>query len=197
MTYGTARVEAYRSLAHGLHGTQSDKAGEPYWKHLDAVEMGVVVLGGSEAARVAALFHDSVEDGWATFDDLLAFGLTEYEVDLVDALTKRNGESRRDNLRRIVRCGREACMAKVADLLHNTRHDRVARLREIEGDAKVEARLTGYRRSLRVLLLELDLIEGPDRPKIFVEVLPRILRVRYTSHRGADGALILPPEEKK
>ena len=161
MTYGTARVEAYRSLAHGLHGTQSDKAGEPYWKHLDAVEMGVVVLGGSEAARVAALFHDSVEDGWATFDDLLAFGLTEYEVDLVDALTKRKGESRDANLNRIIKTGYEACRIKVADLLHNTRHDRVEVLRNIEGDAKVERRMVGYRDSLDNLLEHLGLINTP------------------------------------
>ena len=161
------RVLRLRKVAHGLHEGQTDRAGVPYFEHLDAVLLGVIVLGGSEAEQVGALFHDSVEDDRTTFDDLHAIhGLIQDEIGIVDALTKRRGEHWRDNLERVLLpYDRRPARVKAADLLHNTRYDRVAALRQIEPE-KVDSRMERYRESLRAVLLHLGLLSGSE-PRIF------------------------------
>lgn len=149
-----------RAIALKMHRDQRDKAGQPYGSHILAVERGVEVLGGNLDERIAALFHDAVEDGHATIPDLRALGATEETLVMVEAVTKRRDEHNDVYLSRIIAAGPGAMRVKVADLLHNTRHDRVEALRQSQtGTADgIDFRLAKYRRSLSLLMGELGLL---------------------------------------
>lgn len=149
---------AARQIAIHLHSDQNDKVGEPYWKHVVAVGEGTAVLGGSLDEIVAAYFHDSVEDGWVTLDGLRVLGATETSLAIIDAVTKRPGEPWEDNLLRVIAAGPGAMRVKVADLLNNMRHDRVAAAILVEGTEAVETRMVRYRASLGTLLGELGML---------------------------------------
>ena len=147
-----------RQWAILLHAGDVDKAGVPYVRHLEAVAKGVQVLGGSDEEQIAAWFHDVVEDGHTTLERLRQNGVPEESLEIIDAVSKRPGESWRLNLNRVIDAGPGAMRVKVADLLHNTRHDRVEALREIQSPEQIEARMKRYRRSLAILLAELGLV---------------------------------------
>ena len=147
-----------RIIACALHARQTDKAGEPYSDHLIGVAQGVKVLGGDDDDVVAAYFHDSVEDHVATYEGLRLFGVSETSIDSIRAVTKIKSETNDVSLRRVLLGGPRAQRLKLADLLHNTRHDRVAALRLIEGDEKVDRRQRTYQRWIKVLMVELGLL---------------------------------------
>lgn len=156
-------------IAKALHANQKDKAGEPYWKHVVAVGDMVALLGGTPDEIIAGYFHDAVEDGKATLVGLMEFGATETTLNIVEALTKHPGESNEESLQRVLRGGLCACRVKFADLLNNTRHDRVRALLDlapmaedpIEFERKIYRRLATYQHWIRVLMVELGLL-GPE-----------------------------------
>ncbi len=123
------RIDALRAAAHDMHAGQVDKSGAPYAAHLDAVAAGV-----SEPAVPVALFHDAIEDGRATRDDLRAL-LTPVELAAVELLT-RSDQPYADYILQIKgAAGPAAELArevKLSDLRHN--HGRLTadleRLRE-------------------------------------------------------------------
>jgi hypothetical protein len=111
-------MESVRLLAYLLHAGQVDKQGRPYWEHLAAVEAGVKATGGTVYQRIAALLHDSVEDGRVTFEQLTAIGVPRQALPLIDALTHRPGESRPVYIARVL-AEPDALLVKEADLAHN------------------------------------------------------------------------------
>lgn len=130
-------IKAARELAYYLHRDQKDKTGNPYREHLDAVYLGVIVLGGSDYAKAAALLHDSVEDQYMKFggtiarclDQLLEWGYPPFVVELIDAVTKRPGEAQASVIARIDALAekhksKDPNILKAADTLNNMRHDR-------------------------------------------------------------------------
>lgn len=155
-------VTRARAIAYDMHSAQKDKSGEPYHLHLHAVEQGVVVLGGSDEERIAALFHDAVEDDHTTFKHLRELGVTEHTVSLIEAVSKRKSEEQNAYLSRIIAAGPGAMRVKVADLLHNTRHDRMQALRDDNKGATADRLLKKYRPALARLMLELTLIVDED-----------------------------------
>lgn len=68
--------------------------------------------------KVVALLHDVVEDTPMTLKQLRDLGFSEYIVDSVDAITKREGEDYLDYLDRIIR-DPVATAVKIADIDHN------------------------------------------------------------------------------
>ncbi|GAB3400969.1 HD domain-containing protein [Flindersiella endophytica] len=122
-------LEAADRLAERLHQGQVDKAGEPYIEHPRGVARLTALFGGTLHQQLAALLHDVVEDTGCTLDDLRELGTPEPVVELVDALSKRPGESRDDYLARVV-AHPGAILVKRADLASNSDPVRLAKLPE-------------------------------------------------------------------
>lgn len=119
-----------RHYAAKMHGTQKDKNGRPYIEHLEAVRAGTVIFGADLQVQAAAILHDVIEDTAATYDDLRKLGANERQIAAIKAVTKVKGSVQANYLDGIVAAGPDAMMIKLADLLHNTRPDRLALLPE-------------------------------------------------------------------
>lgn len=119
-------LDAYK-LAAKLHAGQVDKAGRRYIEHLSRVFLRVYELGGDRDQQIAALLHDSVEDGKATADGLLEAGVPHAAVGLVLVLTKDERQSYADYVRG-VKAHEKAVLVKRCDLEDNSDPDRLAEL---------------------------------------------------------------------
>ncbi len=109
------------ALAALAHRGQVDKAGAPYILH--PLRMLVRVTGEHE--RMAAVLHDVVEDTPHTLDDLRRRGCPEAVVEAVDCLTRRDGETYDEFLRRLLP-NPVARRVKLADLEDNLDLSRIA-----------------------------------------------------------------------
>lgn len=158
-------VEQARKIAHHMHKDQLDKAGEPYFHHLNAVQMGVVVLGGTIEEQVAALFHDAVEDHHTTYELLRKISLTEHTITTIEAVSKRSNEKQSDYLARIIKT-ESAMRVKLADLMHNTRHDRMKELPEHTQKRLKEK----YQPAMAKIMIELGMIIDKDKK---LETVPK------------------------
>ena len=75
----------------------------------------------SPLLKAAAWLHDVVEDTSWTFDDLREANIPESVIKIVDAVTKREGESYKDFILRIRVSSHGACALKEADIRDNLR----------------------------------------------------------------------------
>lgn len=123
------RLDEIEALACAAHSGQTDKAGRPYTEHLRAVAEGVRARGGGEELIAAAWLHDAVEDGVLSEEWLEAAALDQRTKDVVQAVTKRAGESPEAYARRILATP-GARLVKAADLAHNADPARLAVLDE-------------------------------------------------------------------
>ncbi len=121
----TPTVSDADTLAAAAHAGQVDKAGRPYIDHPRAVAASVAHLG--DHAVMAALLHDVVEDTDITLDQLRQLGYPDEVVNAVNAVTKRDGETYMDLIRRAAAdpLGR---VIKLADNAHNSDPARLAML---------------------------------------------------------------------
>lgn len=129
------------ALATQAHAGQTDKAGAPYIDH----PLRVMASVSGEEAQMVAVLHDVVEDtGW-TLEALRAEGFSEAVVSGVDAVTRREGETYEEFVRRAAAdpLGR---VVKRADLIDNCDLSRIASPTE-----KDHARLARYRAALAIL----------------------------------------------
>lgn len=86
------------ALAERAHAGQVDKAGLPYINHPRTV--ADLVREHGDHAVMAALLHDVVEDTDVTLDQLCELGYPGQVVSAVDSVTKRDGETYMDLIRR-------------------------------------------------------------------------------------------------
>lgn len=121
-------LDAYQ-LACRLQGGQVDKAGRPYIEHLTRVFLRVQAAGGDLNQQIAAMLHDSIEDGHVTAEQLAMAGVPAEAVQLVIVLTKRKGQTYTDYLSG-VKAVHRAVLVKLADLEDNGNPDRLAALPE-------------------------------------------------------------------
>lgn len=121
-------LEAYQ-LAARLHTGQVDKAGRPYIEHLTRVFLRVQAAGGNLTQQIAALFHDTIEDGKATDAQLLALGVPPAAVGIIVVLTKRKGQVYREYLE-AVKANQDALVVKYQDLDDNRDPERLAVLHD-------------------------------------------------------------------
>lgn len=124
-------VRAADVLAELAHRGQVDKAGKPYIDHPRTVARILREQGHSDPVVIAGLLHDVVEDTTVTLDDLREFGFSEMVVRAVDSVTKRDGETYMDLIRRAAAdpIGR---LVKLADNETNSDPARLALLSEEE-----------------------------------------------------------------
>ncbi|MFI7073496.1 HD domain-containing protein [Micromonospora sediminicola] len=115
------------ALAAAAHHGQTDKAGRPYIEHPRAVAAILAEQGHGDHAVMAGLLHDVVEDTPISLDDLRAAGFPEAVVSAVDAVSRRDGETYMDMIRRAAAdpLGR---LVKLADNAHNSSEERLANL---------------------------------------------------------------------
>ena len=136
-----ATVEDAVSIAARAHGGQKDKAGAPYLLH----PLRMMMRMDTEAAMMAAVLHDVVEDTDWTLERLREAGFAGEVLEAVDCLTHREGESYQQFVER-VRTNSIARQIKIADLEDNMN---VRRMNHI-GPKELE-RLEKYHRAWRVL----------------------------------------------
>src|SRR5918911_3075057 len=133
----TATVEDAIAIAARAHRGQRDKAGAPYLLH----PLRMMLRMNSEAAMMAAVLHDVVEDTDWTLERLRREGFPEEVLEAVDCLTHRDGESYEEFVER-VRTNPVARQVKIADLEDNMNIRRMSRLA-----AKDLERLEKYHRA--------------------------------------------------
>ena len=136
-----ATVEDAISIAAQAHKGQKDKAGAPYLLH----PLRMMMRMTSEAAMMAAVLHDVVEDTDWTFERLREAGFSDEVLEAVDCLTHREGESYQEFVERI-RANPIARQVKIADLEDNMNIRRISQL-----GAKDLERLEKYHRAWCVL----------------------------------------------
>ncbi len=128
-------------IAAAAHATQVDKGGAPYVLH----PLRMMMKQTTEAAMIAAVLHDVVEDTPWTQEKLRAEGFPQEVLEAVACLTKREGE---DYAAFIARAGANpiARAVKLADLEDNMDLRRIPDPLQKDFD-----RLAKYRRSWETL----------------------------------------------
>ena len=120
-------------FAKALHHGQVDKAGAPYWMHLERVAHRLVERfpDATKAQVQAALLHDAIEDADVTAEDLRAAGVEEEAISAVQLVSRNldRAGSYLDWIERIASSGNiTAIRVKIADNLDNSDPVRVTAL---------------------------------------------------------------------
>ena len=135
-------LERAIAIAAEAHAGQVDKAGAPYVLHPLRMMLAVQTLD----ERIVAVLHDVCEDcpGW-DFDRLRREGFSEAVLAALETVTKREGESYEDFVRRAGAnpIGRAV---KLADLQDNSDLSRIA-----APTAQDMERVEKYRRAIAAL----------------------------------------------
>ncbi len=104
-----------KGIAELAHDGQVDKAGRPYIEH----PLAVAAMLDSATEKTVALLHDVLEDSDKfQVHDLYEAGFSDDIINAVLALTRRNGETRANYIKR-VKQNPLATKVKLADLTHN------------------------------------------------------------------------------
>ena len=136
-----ATLERAILIAAQAHFGQRDKAGAPYILH----PLRMMMRMESEAAMMAAVLHDVVEDSDWTLEQLRGEGFSEEILQAVDCLTNRDGETYDEFITRVC-ASAIARQVKIADLEDNMN---VKRIGEIT--PKDLTRIEKYHRDWRIL----------------------------------------------
>lgn len=131
-----AGLEEAIQLAVKAHSGQKDRAGAPYILH----PLRLMFRQTSEAASIAAVLHDVVEDTPVTFAQLRDAGFTDEVVAAIELLTHDPQDTYDQYIARL-KDNPIARAVKLADLEDNMRVERMTSLAE-----KDWARLQRYHR---------------------------------------------------
>ena len=140
-------LEKAIAFARSIHAGQLDKGGGVYIDHPLRVMEAVRPHGRD--AMIAAVLHDTLEDGGITVEDLRAQGFPEDAIQAVAVVTKRpdeedGAEGYSRFIERIALSGSKvAIRVKLADLADNLDLSRLGR----EPTAKDQARSAKYARA--------------------------------------------------
>lgn len=141
MTVLSPKLEDAIALACQAHRGQLDKAGKPYILH----SLRVMLRQESEAAQMAAVLHDVLEDTSVTLENLRAAGFTPEVCEAVDALTRRRGESYDSMIARVA-ANPLARAVKLADL-----EDNMDPRRRVDGEREAERQMVYGQARARLL----------------------------------------------
>ena len=129
------RAEA---LARKAHAGQVDKAGQPYFLHVEKVsqQAGAIIRTWQAAslefllkAQIVGFLHDIVEDTDMTLDTLRCYDMPSDCILAIGRLTKTKGVPYPDYLDRVKR-SKLAAVVKIANMTHNSDLTRLARITE-------------------------------------------------------------------
>lgn len=144
-------IESTDVIARLAHFGQIDKAGNSYIDHPRTVARILHERGFSADYVMAGLLHDVVEDSVLTLDDLRTLGYPPKVVKAVDSVTKRDGETYMDMIRRAA-ADPLGCIVKLADNETNSDPERLALLTAEEREWFTQK----YAKARAVLLGEVD-----------------------------------------
>ncbi len=107
-------------IAVVCHRGQTDIAGQPYILH----PLRVMLKMEKEKEKIVAVLHDTIEDTHLTFNDLRERGFDEEIIDAINSVTKQEGESYINFVKRAKRnvIGRNV---KIADIEDNSDLSRI------------------------------------------------------------------------
>ncbi|MCP4993404.1 MAG: bifunctional (p)ppGpp synthetase/guanosine-3',5'-bis(diphosphate) 3'-pyrophosphohydrolase [Gammaproteobacteria bacterium] len=135
-------IEKAIEIAAREHAGDTDKAGAPYVLH----PLRLMFAVKSPLEKMTAVLHDVVEDTPVTLSDLEKEGFPPEVIAAVDALTKKEGESRLDAARRAV-TNQIARIVKLADVTDNMDMSRIP-----DPSARDFARLKEYEQVKKLLI---------------------------------------------
>ena len=126
------------------HADQIDKNGRVYYEH----PIRIATFAESDEEKIVALLHDIIEDTPLTAIDLENNGISKECIEAILLLTKLNGESYGEYIRKIKLSGNKlAIKIKILDLKDNSNLTRISLLTE-----KDLVRTEKYIRALRILM---------------------------------------------
>lgn len=140
-----------RVFVKDAHEGQTDKAGNPYFEHLEAVEKILVELfpDAPEFARMAALGHDLIEDTEHTAQTLLDAGFPPEAVAIIILVSrdKSTGLTYMQWIKILSVSGNLwANRLKYSDNTHNKSPERIAKL-----PVEEQSIANRYERSMKIL----------------------------------------------
>lgn len=138
-------LERAIAIAAEAHAGQVDKAGQPYILH----PLRVMLRLDSPFERMAAVLHDVVEDTDVSLDALRWEGFPVEVISAIDALTKREGESRIQAAHR----AKEHPIARAVKLADNAENMDLSRI--AQPTDRDYARLEEYKK-VRAILLSVE-----------------------------------------
>lgn len=153
-------------LAQVAHEGQNDKNGVPYIEHVRAVAAGLALF--AVPIQVAGVLHDVVEDTDETLGSLAVAGVPKYSLDIIDAVTKVPGSTKREQIERVIAGGYPAMLVKTSDNAHNSLPDRLKHL-----DEPTRERLENKYREARKMMW--PHLHGADIQAILEIVNPSLL----------------------
>ena len=112
-------TELAKQLAQKAHRGQTDKAGAPYYEHLEFIASRL----NAYDEKTVAFLHDTIEDTYVTAEILRELFPMEI-VQAVVAITKIKGESYASYLERVKK-NRLSRAVKLVDLQHNMMIERL------------------------------------------------------------------------
>ena len=118
MLNGTISLDRAIAFSAKAFEGKKDKGGNSYIRHCLRVMNRVEAMSGSEDEMIVAVLHDVVEDTRYRFEDLRDLGCTEAQIQALDALTKREGETYEERIARIKQ-STVARKVKLADIEDN------------------------------------------------------------------------------
>ena len=133
-------------IAAIAHTGQVDKAGAPYILH----PLRVMLSRDNDLERICAVLHDVVEDSEFTFEDLRKQRFSEEVIDVLDCLTKRDGECYDAFIGRVIK-NETACRVKLADIADNMDLTRIEKPTE-----KDQERIKKYKKAVEAILAALS-----------------------------------------
>lgn len=141
MNINNELLEKALQIAIKAHAGQVDKVGVPYVFHPIRVSCKCV----TDEEKIVALLHDVIEDTGVTIDYLLSKGFSRKIVDAILSVTRNDGESYEDFIRR---CGLNSIgkEVKLHDLEDNMDITRLSQVSEMD-----LARLNRYIRAYKYL----------------------------------------------
>lgn len=123
--YNQKLVEDVKKIAKNAHVNQTRNFGEDKGKsyfdtHITRVALKAMNKGANEDQFIAAWLHDLKEDQPKVWDEdvLRKVGVSENTLEIVDALTKKEGENYFDFIQRIIKTP-DAIVVKIADIEDN------------------------------------------------------------------------------
>lgn len=152
--YLTNNLSKARILAQFAHTGQVDKAGKPYFLHVEKVSRtaGDMISSWDQSscdfylqARIVGYLHDIVEDTELTAVDLREHEIPKDCILAIAAITKTEGTAYQDYLDK-VKSSKLATVVKIADMIHNSD---LSRLNQITDEDL--ARQEKYRKAIAFL----------------------------------------------
>ena len=115
------------SVGSICHHDQTDKAGKAYILH--PLRMMMRLRTDDEELMCIAILHDAIEDSELTLEDLQNLGMPYRVIDGVDSLSRRDGESYENFIKRCA-LNPDAKRVKLEDLRDNSDITRLKGLRK-------------------------------------------------------------------